>query len=969
MTKSPNHSSDISSNPTLYIIDGFAQIFRAYHAIRSLTSPVTQEPTNATFGWVGMLLKLFKQAKPNDYIVVALDVSSDRGTFRSQIYPDYKANRDAPPEDLAPQVIRIKEICDTWDIPMIGVEGFEADDVIATLCDRFNNQPDLNIKIISKDKDLQQLISPTVSMIDIHKDTFVDEAALLEEKGIRPDQVIDMLSLMGDNADNIPGAKGIGPKTASKLIAQYDTLDNLLNSTDELKGKQKENVEAAAALMPLNVKLVTLVRDVTFDFKLEDAAIDTPPLNPLRDLFKQLGFNRHVTDLEKLAGADPSDAPPATTKPTPRKPGEMGLFDMLDDDEEGAGGGAEPTYETADPSIYKTITTQKQLDELVAEIQKHVATKDANGQPSAISLDTETDRLDPNQAKLVGLCISLAPNTGYYIPVRSAKPAEHLDETTVLAALRAFIEDPAIPLVGQNLKYDATVLRRAGLSPAGIGEGGFDTMVASYLIDATRTSHKLDNLALAHLNYAMVPITDLIGKGKHQRSMIDLTVDQVATYSAEDADITLRLRNLFAPQLDEMNLTELFTTLEMPLVDVLTELEYNGILVDPDELDRQNKAIDQRILDLREEILETADVDFNPDSPKQLADVLFNKLGCTVVKRRKTGPSTDSEVLQRIADEQPPPGSILATLILEYRQLTKLRNTYLESLKEAINPQTKRIHSSFNQVVTATGRLSSNNPNLQNIPIRTELGRQIRKAFIAPPGHVLLGADYSQIELRLLAHLSKDENLIAAFADDADIHRAVAAQIFDIDQADVTSEQRDAAKMVNFGIVYGITPFGLARRLPATAAGSSVQVATQIIDDYKLRYPGINLFLEECVQTAQTQGYVETIRNRRRYVPEVLSNNGNTVQLGRRIAINTVVQGSAADLIKIAMVNLHRRIQTENRPMKMLLQIHDELVFEIPQEHLETEAAVIRHEMESAMQLITPLKVDIAWGENWYEAK
>jgi DNA polymerase-1 len=898
-----------------------------------------------------MLLKLFKRCTPNDYVVVALDVGGDKGTFRSQIYPEYKANRDDPPEDLAPQVERIKEICDTWAIPMIGVEGYEADDVIATLCERLQQEDALNIKIISKDKDLQQLLGPRVTMMDIHKDTETDEAALLEEKGVRPDQVIDMLALMGDTADNIIGAKGVGPKTASKLIARFGTLDELLSRTDELKGKQKENVEAAADNMPLNVQLVTLVRDVPFEWDLRDAAVKTPPVKPLRDLFRQLGFNRHVTDLEALAGAEPS--------PEPATPGEMGLFDMHHGDD----ALPEPTYEKADASRYTLVDTDDKLDELVAAIRKHVK---AGG---AVSLDTETDRLDANQAKLVGICVALEPESGYYVPVRSSKPGQHLDEETVLKSLGPIIEDPAIAKVGQNLKYDTIVLRRAGLNPAGIGEGGFDTMVASYLIDATRSSHKLDNLALAHLNYAMVPISELIGKGKHQRSMIDLTAEQVATYSAEDADIALRLRDLFAPQLDAMGLNELFETLEMPLVDVLAELEYNGVLVDPDELDHQNQSIDQRIEDLREQILETADTDFNPDSPKQLADVLFNKLGCTVVKRRKTGPSTDSEVLQRIADEQPPPGSILAALILEYRQLTKLRGTYLESLKEAINPQTQRIHSSFNQVVTATGRLSSNNPNLQNIPIRTELGRQIRKAFIAPPDHVLLGADYSQIELRLLAHLSRDEGLIAAFAGGADIHRAVAAQIFEVAPEDVTDEQRSTAKMVNFGIVYGITPFGLARRLPADAAGSSVEIATQIIDDYKARYPGINQFLEECVHTAETRGYVETIRKRRRSVPEVRSNNGNTVQFGRRIAINTVVQGSAADLIKIAMVRLHRRIREESRPMRMLLQIHDELVFEVPTEHVETEAAIIREEMEAAMDLVAPLKVDISWGENWYEAK
>ncbi|MBI1367658.1 MAG: DNA polymerase I [Planctomycetes bacterium] len=952
MSQSPEKVS--GAGPTLYLIDGHAQIFRAYHAIRGgLNSPVTGEPTNATFGFVGMLLKLFRDCHP-DYVVVAIDASGDQGTFRSQLDPQYKANRDAPPEDLEPQVQRIVEICQLWRIPVLGIEGVEADDTIATLVTRLTADPNLRIRIVSRDKDLQQLLSDRVSLYDIHKDETIDVAALHANLGIAPAQVIDMLALMGDNVDNIPGVHGVGPKTAAKLISQYGSLNNLLAHTDDLSGKLKENIEAARDRLPLNIELVTLKHDVPVDFSLEDARVGPPPVDVLRPMFKQLGFTRHITELEAACGLA-SSPPAAPVKTTPQKPAAEilpadNLFAALHNEEH-----TPSTPKTL--AHYDLIATREQLDELVATL-KTVQT---------LSVDTETDQLDPMRAKMVGVCLSWANEQGVYIPVRSANPSEHLDEPTVIAAIKPILEDPAIEKVGQNLKYDMIVLRRAGvrLNMA----KSFDTIVASYLIDATRSSHKLDNLALAFLNYTMIPITDLIGSGKHQRSMVDLPASTVCPYGAEDADIALRLRQLFARQIKIMGITELFEKLEMPLVEVLAELEYNGIQCDPDELARQKVTVDERIAELHDQILKTAGVDFNPDSPKQLADVLFNKLGCKVVKRRKTGPSTDSEVLARIADEQPPPGSVVAELILEYRMLTKLRGTYLQSLADAINPQTHRIHASFNQVVAATGRLSSSDPNLQNIPIRTDLGRQIRKAFVAPPGSVLLAADYSQIELRLLAHLSQDRTLISAFENDMDIHKVVAAEVFGVPVEEVTSEQRGVAKMVNFGIVYGITPFGLARRLPAGTAGSSVDVAKKIIHDYKNRYPKINQFLADCVAEAELKGYVETICKRRRPIPEVKSNNPNLAAFGRRIAINTVVQGSAADLIKMAMVNLHQRIEREHRPLKMLVQIHDEVLFQLDGPDAPGHAAMVSEEMSNAMKLIVPLKVQTAWGPTWFDCK
>lgn len=958
--------SDTSNNAkkSVYIIDGHAQIFRAYHAIRSLSSPVTKEPTNATFGFVGMLLKLFAQRNP-DYVIATFDISGDTEGFRSTIYPEYKTNRSPTPDDLPPQTERIKEICTMWGIPVLGVEGVEADDVIATLCTHLKDQTDLEIFIVSRDKDLEQLISDQVRMYDVHKDILMTPELLEEKKGIKPEQVGDMLTLMGDNVDNIPGVKGVGPKTAAKLIKQYGSLDALVENVEELSGKLKENLIAGIEMFDITRQLVALKTDVPFDFELNQAHVEPPPVDDLRSMFKQLGFTRHIRDLENLANPDSQTETTTTTtdtaKPAQRKPTkpdpveEGGLFGAMFEDADPA-----EVKTSVNPDLYSAITTQKQLDTLVKQLKKIQKA----AQPLAV--DTETSQLNPMQARLCGICLSWETEQGVYIPTHSADDTQHLDQTTVINALKPFLEDDKILKVGQNLKYDMLILRRAGINLHG---PFFDTMVASYLLDSTRSSHKLDYLALSYLDYEMLPISALIGTGKKQRSMASLTYDQITTYAAEDADITLRLYELFNPMLKQADMTELSQTLEMPLVEVLGELEFNGILVDGDELDKQKRALEKRIGDLHDEILKAADEDFNPDSSRQLADVLFNKLKCKVIKRGKTGPSTDVEVLTRISEEQEAPGSIVAALVLEYRQLTKLRNTYMDSLKDAIDPDTHRIHASFNQTVTATGRLSSSDPNLQNIPIRTDLGRQIRKAFIAPEKHFLLSADYSQIELRMLAHLAEDEALIKAFNDGLDIHQAVASEVFDTPLDQVTPDQRASAKMVNFGIVYGITPWGLARRLPSDAEGSSVDVAKQIIADYKAKYPKIDAFLDACIAKAETDGHVETIAKRRRLVPEVNSNQANTVAFGHRIAINTVVQGSAADLIKMAMVRLHQRIQSESLPMKMLLQIHDELVFEIPQNKLKPMTSLIIKEMESAMDLRVPLKVEVSAGKDWFEAK
>lgn len=974
---------------TLYLIDGHAQFFRAYHAIRTrMTSPVTQEPTNATFGFVGMILKLLRTLGP-DYLAVAIDVSGDTQTFRSALYPAYKANRDAPPEDLFPQVDRCVALLKEMGVPVIGIEGFEADDAIATVVARLTKaNPDLRIRIVSKDKDLAQLLEDgRVEIYDVHTDKLTDVATLKEDKGITPAQVIDMLALMGDTSDNVPGVPGIGPKTAAELIGRYGSLDAVVAEArkpkSEIKGKRLENILATADALPLSKQLVTLRYDAPVDLTLDEASVSGLHLNRLLPILQELGFHRYQNEVKELLGqpgaADGQDARPTEAtiaseqhmRPGPRPKADPGGFGGLFDAVEGGAGSLAreaPRAPDGSAATYRCVRTKTELKELIAELRA----------AEMIAVDTETTSTRPMRAELCGLSFSTAAGTGWYVPTRSPTPEAHLDTKTVVDALRPILEDPTRPKCGHNIKYDLLVLRRAGVDLRGME---FDSMIASYLIDASRSSHGMDALALALLNHACIPISDLIGSGTRQRTFDTVSVDRAAEYAAEDADITLRLRDVMAPQIRVMGLTELFRDLEMPLIDVLAELEFNGILVDPEELIRQTERLSTRVTALRAQIIDAAPRAFNPDSPKQLSSILFNPtdaaepgLGLKPIKRTKTGFSTDVEVLEKLA-EDPAIGSPIPELLVEYRQLTKLVGTYLVSLREEINPETKRIHASFNQTVAATGRLSSSDPNLQNIPIRSEDGREIRKAFIAAPGNVLISADYSQIELRLLAHLSRDAALIAAFHAGADIHTAVAAQIHGVAPEAVTREQRNGAKMVNFGIVYGVTPWGLGRRL-----GVDFETAAKIIDDYKKRFAGITTFLAECVGVATRKGYVETMLKRRRPIPEIESANPQRRALAERTAINSVVQGSAADLIKLAMVDLHRRLcshaadQRSGTPpeisgVRMLLQIHDELVFEVERSVAEEARALIVERMEQAMSLTVPLKVDSAISENWFEGK
>jgi len=768
---------------------------------------------------------------------------------------------------------------------------------------------------------------------------------------------------MGDKADNVPGVDGVGPKTAAKLIHEYGTLEQLLSNTQKIKGKRRENIEKAMDHLPLSKTLVTLKKDLPLDFHLKDAEVGGVDADALRKMFEELGFRRHLVDLDQLLDSKQDSEKNKKTKApaSTAAPGQGTLFDMGSDSGRMTDGGADEEADasltTADQFDYSAVTTAKQLNELASTLKKQ----------KRFSVDTETIGLG-RRAGLCGICLAWKPGHAVYVPVESPNPDDHLHVDQIVKKLGPVFANPKIGKIGHNIKYDLHVLERANMPVRGVA---FDTMVAAHLTDEPVLG--LDWLARHLLQHRMIPISDLIGpppKGgrSKQKTMEKVPLDRITPYGAEDADITLRLQDPLQRQMKLMGVDQLAQDVEMPLVEVLTTMEANGIRVDPKILAAQKKKLAKRIDELRDDIYQAAgDIPFNIDSPKQLGDVLFNQLKLPVVKRTKTGPSTDIEVLQRLADREDldPEKTKVPRLIVEYRQLTKLVNTYLDALVEEIDPDTKRVHASFHQTGTATGRLSSSGPNLQNIPIRSDVGRQIRKAFVAQEGHKLISADYSQIELRILAHLSGDRALNDAFSKDMDIHTAVAVQVFEVDAEKVTVEQRTHAKTINFGIVYGVTPYGLARRIE----NLDVDGAKKLIAGYHKRFPGISKFLSQCVGEADTKGYVTTMLGRRRAIPQIRSRAGNTRSLGERLAINSVVQGSAADLIKLAMVKLQHLIEKQNLPMKLLLQIHDELLVEAPQDDAREQADIVRQQMESAMELNVPLKVDVAVGDDWFEAK
>jgi len=901
---------------TLYLIDGHAQMFRAFYApFRDLTSP-TGEPTRAVHVFCTMLLRLIQDKQP-DYLAMAVDGPVEQ-LERHEAYADYKATREPPPDEFYTQADRIMRIVEAMGIPVLRADGHEADDTMATLAEQ-HAAKELQVVLVSRDKDLDQLVTDHVTLYDPTKDQVIDAAAIEAAKGFRPDQAVEVQTLTGDSTDNIPGVPGIGPKTAAKLIAKYGTADNVLAHADELTPKQRQNVLDSADILPVARDLVTLRRDVSLDVGLKDlafAGIDGPAVRPI---LVELGLNQVLRRLDELGveAAEGEALAPAAHDRT-----------------------------TAQDFTYTCVDTEKKLAALVAKLAK----------AKRLAVDTETTPDPPMRAQLVGISVAAKPGQAAYIPVRGPLGAKLLPIETVQKHLGPVLANPNTQKIGHNLKFDLLVLQNAEFDLAG---EFFDTMIAAHVLDSSRMTYGLKALGAELLGHQSITYEDVVGRGKNKVSIDTVPVETVTTYAAEDADVTLRLADVLAERLDTEGLTELFADLEMPLLPVLAEMERHGVLVDAKRLKTMQGKLSKLVVELREKIIKGAGHEFNVDSPKQLAHVLFEELELPVLKRTKTGPSTDASVLSQLAIDHDIPA-----LLLDYRKLSKLISTYLKALAACIHPTTGRVHTSFHQAGTSTGRLSSSDPNLQNIPVRTEEGRQIRSAFVAPKDFVLLSADYSQVELRVLAHLCDDETLRQAFADDQDIHRIVAAEVFDVDVSDVTDQQRARAKAVNFGIIYGQTAFGLsvALRIPRGEAADFIR-------RYHDRFPRIEEFLQACVAAAKSDGYVETISGRRRRIHDIDAKNPQQRAAAERLAINSVVQGSAADLIKRAMINIAARIHGEARPSRMLLQIHDELLFEIPKTAVDAEREMIVEEMSSAFDLSVPLKVDVGVGPNWMDAK
>jgi DNA polymerase I len=926
-----------SMKKTFYIIDGHAHIFRAYFApFRDLTSP-TGEPTKATYVFTQMLINLIEQRKP-DYLAMVID-SGDETVFRKEIYPDYKANRPPVPADFHPQEDRILRIVKDAGVPLFEKPGFEADDLIATMADKLCNAG-FDVYLVSKDKDLRQLLTDCIHMYDVQGDEVIDIPKMRAKLGYGPENAVNVQTLIGDAIDNVPGIPGVGEKTAVKLLNTYGSVEAILDNIDKLTPKMKENFLAHKDKLSMSRQLVTLKRDVEFDWSIEGCAFRGLNAEGLKKHLLELNFRGL---LSKVSGLEKASE---TAKAQANEP--AGLFDTV------APAPVqhqtlEVTYKTSEGLDYQCVDTVEKLETLAGELRRQ----------SVFAFDTETDNLRACDANIVGMSFSFAEGTGFYVPVKGPLGAKVLDEKVVLDVIKPILEDESIGKVGHNIKYDLLAMLGAGVSVRGVR---MDTMVASFLLDASKMQYGIDRLAIELLHFKKIPTVDLIGSGKKQITMDQVDLGTITRYASEDADITFRLHQMLAKKLAEYPaIQKLHDDVETPLIEVLTQMECRGIAIDPKILREQSAALGERIEKLRDQIFEAAGESFNIDSPKQLASLLFEKLKLKSSKKTKTGYSTDIEVLERLASEHPVP-----KLVLEYRQLVKLKGTYLDALTDHQSIRDGKVHTSFNQTGAATGRLSSSDPNLQNIPIRTDEGRRIRLAFVpSTPSNVLLTADYSQIELRMLAHLSEEPALMTAFKEGIDIHTTVASEVFGVALDQVSRDQRNQAKIINFGIIYGVTAQGLARRID----GMDVVSAGNLITAYNKRFPRIAQFMNECVQKAKADGYVETITGRRRPLPDINSGVINIRNMNERMAINSVVQGSAADLIKIAMVNIHRAILAEARPLQMLLQVHDELVFETPETEAESQMQFVRQMMTGAMQLKVPLEVESGYGKNWQEVK
>ena len=895
----------MAERPVVYLVDGSSYIYRAFFAGKSRLSTASGLPTNAVLLFKNMLQKLIRDEHAH-YLGVVFD---ERGpTFRHAIDENYKANRPPMPDEMEVQIPYIHRLVDAWDIPRLSLAGYEADDIMGTLARRFEAAGD-DVVLVTGDKDLCQLVTEHTTIFDPMKNQRLGVAEVRERFGVGPEGVVDVLGLMGDSSDNIPGVPGIGEKTAKDLLATFGTLEALLARVDEVKRpKLRDSLRQHAEVARQSRQLATIDVQTPIDVTLEALTMGAPRLEELRALYAELEFR---ADLQALGPVLDPNAPP----PVPKQ--------------------------------YRSITTIEALDAAVSALR----------QAGRCAVDTETTNQDPMLAELVGISLAHSPHEAVYIPLRHiylGVPAQ-LDATLVLERLRPLLEDPHLPKYGQNIKYDYIVLQRQGITMQGLE---FDTMIAGYLLNPSRRTNNLDALAQEYLHYKTISYEDVAGKGARQVTFDHVEIDRATTYSAEDADVAFLLTDTLRPRLEDVHLASLFHEVEMPLVEVLADLEMRGVMIDAAYLRQMSQQLQGQMATLLQDIHTMAGETFNVNSPPQLQHILFDVLHLPTGKKTKTGYSTDVSVLETLALVHDFP-----QLVLDYRHLAKMKSTYVDALPQLLHPQTGRIHTSFNQTITETGRLSSSNPNLQNIPIRSELGREMRRAFIAAPGHVLVSADYSQIELRLLAHLSGDPVLIAAFRAGEDIHTHTAMEVFNVARSAVDGDMRRMAKTVNFGILYGLSPFGLAQRLRITN-----DEARRYIDSYFARYPRVKDCLDGIIATAREQGYVTTLLQRRRYVPDISNSNRTIRDAAERTAINMPFQGSAADLIKLAMIHLHRQIHTEHLPCHMLLQIHDELLFEIPDSAVAEMLPRITETMEQVWQLDVPLTVEVGQGQTWAEA-
>ena len=892
----------------LILIDGSSYLYRAFHALPPLTNS-RGEPTGAMYGVLNMIRKLLGEYEP-DRIAVVFDARGK--TFRDDLFEEYKANRPSMPEDLVPQVAPLKEVVQALGLPLLEVSGVEADDVIGTLATRASARGE-DVVISTGDKDMAQLVNDHVTLLNTMSGTTLDRDGVAQKFGVPPERIIDYLALVGDTSDNIPGVPKVGPKTAAKWLGEFGSLDELVDRAEEVKGKVGESLRDNLGNLPLSRELATIRCDLDLEKGLDDLHRGAPDAAALRDLYHRYEFMNWLRELPE----DESTGPEASAAPAAQ---------------------------------YRAVLDDASFDVLLETLRA----------APVFAVDLETDSLDYMVANIVGLSFAVREGEGFYVPVAHdyLDAPQQLDRDGVLARLKSLLEDPEVPKLGQNLKYDMSVLARYDITLRGVR---YDTMLESYVLDSTATRHDMDSLALKYLGHKTIKFEDVAGKGAKQITFNQVGVEEATDYAAEDAEVTLRLHQTLYPRLDaEPSLRRLFEEIEVPLIPVLSRMERNGVLVDRKLLAQQSRELTERMAEIEAQAFEAADGPFNLSSPKQIQEILYERQGLPVLQKTPKGqPSTAESVLQELAATYD-----LPRLILDYRGMAKLKSTYTDKLPGQVNPATGRVHTSYHQAVAATGRLSSSDPNLQNIPVRTEEGRRIRKAFIAESGYQLLAADYSQVELRIMAHLSGDKGLRQAFEQGEDIHRATAADVFGVgDPQAVTADQRRAAKAINFGLIYGMSAFGLGRQL-----GIDRGLAQDYVNRYFERYPGVKAFMDRTRAEARERQYVETLFGRRLYLPEINARNAQRRQYAERTAINAPMQGTAADIIKRAMIAVHDWLERERPDVLMVMQVHDELVFEVREDEVETVGEIIRGHMNGAAELAVPLVVDIGVGANWEEA-